>query len=83
MPTKPARPLLPATFFEQPGHGVVGVGAFVDGFGVVMIGQRAAHDELALALVAAANVLANIDVAVARQLRAGRKNEARLVPSTP
>ena len=42
---------------QQPGHGVVCVGAFIDGLGIAMIGERPAHDEFALALVAAANVL--------------------------
>ena len=73
MPTTPTRPLLPGTFLMQPGHGVVGVGALVDCFGVVVIGERPHHHKFALALVAAANVFAHVDVAVAGQFRALRK----------
>ena len=43
--------------FEQPVDGVVGVGAFVYGLGIAMVGFGAAHHELAFALEAAANVL--------------------------
>ena len=56
--------------FEEPGDGVVCVGAFVDGGGIAVIGERAHHDEFALALVAAANVFADEDVTVAGQLGA-------------
>ena len=63
-------PVVPRHVLEQPGHGVVGVGALVDGFGVLVVGQSPAHDELTLALVPPANVLGHEDVALARQLRA-------------
>ena len=56
---------------EQPRYGVVGVGTFVDGFRAVVISERTAHDELAFTLVAATNIFANVDVAVAGQLRTG------------
>ena len=62
---------------QQPGNGVPGVGAFVDGFGGVvagpMIDQGPAHHKLALALVTAANVLVHVDVAVSGQFRAAPK----------
>ena len=78
MPTTPTRPLLPGHIFDQPVHGVVGVGALVDCARIVVIGERPHHHEFALALVAAANVFAHVDVAVARQLRALRE-EGRAV----
>ena len=56
---------------KEPSDGVISVSAFVDGFGVVVISERTAHDELALAFVASANVLVHIDVAGTGQLRAG------------
>ena len=69
---------------QQPGDGVVGVGAFVDGLGIVVIGERAHHDEFALALVAAANVLGHDRCSRRAPVRGGcTKKEARLVPSTP
>ena len=55
--------------FKQPGDGVVGVGAFVDGFGIVMVGQGAHHHEFAFALEAAADVFADVDVAGAGEFR--------------
>ncbi len=60
--------IVAGNIFEHPGDSVVGVGAFVDGFRIRVIGERAHHDEFALALVAAANVLADEDVALASEL---------------
>jgi len=48
-----------------------------------MVCERPAHLKPPLALVAPADILANVDVALAGKLRALAKNEARSVPSTP
>src|SRR5215472_18698342 len=53
---------------QQPVYGVPGVGAFVDEFGVMMIGHGAAHDEGALGFVTATNVLKNENVAAGGKL---------------
>ena len=48
---------------KEPGDGVVGVGGLVDRFGVRVVDVGAAHDEFAIAFVAAADVAADVDVA--------------------
>ena len=53
---------------EHPVDGVVGVGGFVDRLGVLGIARRPHHDELALGLEPAADVLEDEDVAVLGEL---------------
>jgi hypothetical protein len=53
---------------KEPGDGVVGVGGLVDRLGVRVVDVGAAHDEFAIAFVAAADVAADVDVAFTGQL---------------
>ena len=55
---------------DEPLDRVVGVGALVCCVPILVISERAHHHEVALALVSSANIFGDIDVAVARQLRA-------------
>ena len=61
-------PVVALHILQQPCHRVVCVCTLVRSLSASMVSQRSAHDELALALVAAANILRNIEVAVASQL---------------
>src|ERR1700722_190771 len=50
--------------FDEPGDGVVGVGAFVDQLGIFVVDHGAGHDESAFGFIAAANIFEDEDVAV-------------------
>ena len=76
MPITPTRPLLLGHMLQQPVNGVVGIGALVDGLGILVIREWAAHDKLAFGLEASANVGAYVDVASARELGAAAKEGA-------
>src|SRR3984957_3039087 len=54
--------------FDEPRNGVVGVGAFVNQFGIFVIDHGPGHNESAFGFVAAANIFENEDVAVLDQL---------------
>src|ERR1019366_9516108 len=75
---KSGAPVIALYVFKQPIYGVVSISALVDCLTILMIGQCAAHDELAFALKTAANVLAHVDVAVARQLGAAAEERGAI-----
>ncbi len=69
---------------EEPGDGVVGVGALVDGMRVMMVGEGTHHDEGAFGFVTAADVFHHEDVAALGQARCIRPlMESEEESSTP
>ena len=54
---------------EEPVHGVISIGAFVNELRIAVISHRTAHDESALRFEAAANILENKNVTAGSELR--------------
>ena len=69
--------MLSGHVLQQPLDGVVGVGALVDGLGILAIARLAQHDELPFGLEPAANVLQHEDVADRGKIDQRRRDAGR------
>ena len=69
--------------FEEPGDGVVGVSGFVDGAGIVVVGEGTHHDKRALGFVTATDTFIDEDVAAAGEVGVGGNHLSGLSHSMP